>query len=157
MEVRSPTPEGDVFGPVRDGEPTLDSTYPYLSVIGALMYLANSTRPDISFTVDLARSSQAPTRRHWSGVKRVLRYLKGTEDYGLFYARQNSSDGRDQTDPSDCHPVNEHICNLIGYTDAGYLSDPHSAKSQTGCLFLSHRAAISWKSTKQPTVATSSI
>jgi hypothetical protein len=44
---------------------------------------------------------------------------------------------------------------LIGYTDAGYLSDPHNARSQTGFVFLQGGAAISWKSSKQTLVATS--
>jgi hypothetical protein len=52
---------------------------PYLSVIGALMYLANYMTPDIAFAVNLlARYSAAPTRRHWVGVKTILRYLRGT-------------------------------------------------------------------------------
>jgi hypothetical protein len=45
------------------------------------MYLANCTRPDIAFVVNLLdRYNTAPTRRHWVGVKTILRYLKGTQD-----------------------------------------------------------------------------
>ena len=44
---------------------------------------------------------------------------------------------------------------MIGYTDAGYLSDPHNARSQTGFVFLHGGTAISWKSSKQTLVATS--
>jgi hypothetical protein len=66
----------------------LGSEYPYLSVIGALMYLANNTRPDIAFAVNLlARYSAAPTMRYWNGVKDVLRYLRGTSYLGLFYLK----------------------------------------------------------------------
>ena len=62
---------------------------PYLSAIGALMYLANCTRPDIAFPVNLlARYSSTPTRRHWVGVKTILRYLQGTQDLGLWYSRK---------------------------------------------------------------------
>ena len=65
---------------------------PYLSAIGALLYLAQCTRPDISFDVNLlARYSNAPTRRHWNGVKDIFRYLKGTTDLGLLYTRKSSS------------------------------------------------------------------
>ncbi|XP_069150296.1 secreted RxLR effector protein 161-like [Solanum lycopersicum] len=102
------------------------------------MYLANTTRPDIAFAVNLlARYSFAPTRRHWNGIKHILRYLKGTTDMGLFYC------------------VN-YCPNLVGYADAGYLSDPHKAQSQTGYVFIYGGTAISWRSTKQSTVATSS-
>jgi hypothetical protein len=44
---------------------------------------------------------------------------------------------------------------MIGYTDAGYLSDPHNVRSQTGFVFLHGGTTISWKSSKQTLVATS--
>jgi hypothetical protein len=62
--------EKDIFRPRDDNEEILGQNYPYLSAIGALMYLANSTRPDIAFAVNLlARYSAAPTKRHWTGIK----------------------------------------------------------------------------------------
>jgi hypothetical protein len=52
------------------------------------MYLANNTRPDITFAVNLlARFSAAPTMRHWNGVKDFLRYLEGILDLVLFYKK----------------------------------------------------------------------
>ena len=56
---------------------------------------------------------------------------------GLFYSNKDSAD-------------------LVGHVDAGYLSDPHKARSQTGYLFTYGGTAISWRSTKQYIVATSS-
>ena len=89
------------------------------------MYLANSTRPDIAFAVNmLVRHSAAPTKRHWVGVKTVWRYLNGTRDLGLFYSRNQD-------------PI------LLGYTDAGYLSDLHNDRSQTGFVFLQGGTTIS--------------
>ncbi|GJU28889.1 retrovirus-related pol polyprotein [Tanacetum coccineum] len=44
---------------------------------------------------------------------------------------------------------------LVGYFDAGYLSDPHKARSQTGYVFTYGYTAISWRSTKQSLTATS--
>ena len=65
MVVRSLNIETDQFRPCEENEEILDSEFPYLSAIGALMYLANCTRPDISFAVNLlARFSSAPTKRH---------------------------------------------------------------------------------------------
>ena len=47
------------------------------------MYLTTCTRPNIAFPVNLlARYSYAPIRRHWNGIKHILRYLKGTYDMG---------------------------------------------------------------------------
>jgi hypothetical protein len=137
MVVRSLEKEKDIFRLREEGEEILGPQYPYLSLTGALMCLANSTRPDIAFAVNLlARYSSAPTKRHWTGEKQILRYLNGTRDLGLFFQKTN--------DPS-----------LVGYTNAGYLSDPHNARSQTGFVFLHGGNAISWKSSKQTLVATS--
>jgi hypothetical protein len=63
----------DPFRPCEEGEEVLGSEYSYLGAIGALMYLANNTRPDIAFAVNLlARYNAAPTMVHWNGVKDVL-------------------------------------------------------------------------------------
>ncbi|KAL0543958.1 hypothetical protein IC582_019068 [Cucumis melo] len=56
---------------------------------------------------------------------------------GLFYSNKSNFD-------------------LVGYADAGYLSDPHKARSQTGYLFTCGGTAISWRSVKQTMTATSS-
>ena len=125
MVVRSIDLEKDVFRPRGEGEEILGSEFPYLSLIGALMYLANSTSFDIAFAVNLlARHNTAPTKRHWVGGKRILRYLNGTKDLGLFYQKNQ--------DPT-----------LVGYTDARYLFDPHNARSLTGFVFLHDGTAIS--------------
>ncbi|KAM1787885.1 hypothetical protein ACFX11_038242 [Malus domestica] len=71
----------DPFRSKKDDEEILEHDVPYLSAIGALLYLAQYTRPDFFFAVNLlARYSNAPTRRHWTGVKDIFCYLKGTTD-----------------------------------------------------------------------------
>ncbi|WJZ98775.1 hypothetical protein VitviT2T_017282 [Vitis vinifera] len=138
MVVRSLDVKNDPFRPCEKDEELLGPEVPYLSAIGALMYLANCTRPDIAFSVNLlARYSSSPTRRHWNGIKHILRYLRGTTDMGLFYSRESKQQ-------------------LLGYADAGYLSDPHKGRSQTGYVFNYNGTAISWRSVKQTMVATSS-
>ena len=65
MVVRSLDVNKDLFRPQEDNEEIIGPEVPYLSAIGALMYLANNTRPDIAFAVNvLARCSSAPTQRH---------------------------------------------------------------------------------------------
>jgi hypothetical protein len=67
MVVRALETDSDPFRPCQEGEEVLGSEYPYLSAIGALMYLVNNTRSNIAFTVkSLARFSAAPTMRHWN-------------------------------------------------------------------------------------------
>jgi hypothetical protein len=86
MIVRALEKDTDPFGPKQGGEEALGAKYPYLSVIDALMYHANNTRPDIAFTVNcLARHSASPTICHWNDIKNILRYLNGTIDLRLFF------------------------------------------------------------------------
>jgi hypothetical protein len=50
----------------------LGAKYSYLSVIGALMYLANNIRPNIAFTVNYhARHIASPTMHHWNDIKNI--------------------------------------------------------------------------------------
>ena len=59
------------------------------SAIGALLYLSVSTRPDITYSVGtLAKLSSNPTKQHWTALKRVMQYLKGTANYGIVYSRR---------------------------------------------------------------------
>ena len=138
MVVRSLDVKNDPFRPCEKGDELLGPEVPYLSAIGALMYLANCTRPYIAFSVNLlARYSSAPTRRHWKGIQYILRYLSGTTNMGLFYSNKSKE-------------------KLLGYADARYLSDPHKTRSQTGYVFNYNGTVISWRSVKQTMVATSS-
>ncbi|XP_074346794.1 secreted RxLR effector protein 161-like [Apium graveolens] len=108
----------------KDEDP-LGPEVPYISAIGALMYLASNTRPDIAFTVNLlAKFSLDPTKRHWDEIKHILRYLRGTIDLGLFFPNNSKSQ-------------------MVGYADAGYLSDPHVGRTKTGYLLTYCGTAIS--------------
>ncbi|XP_070028918.1 secreted RxLR effector protein 161-like [Nicotiana sylvestris] len=125
MVVRSLVVNKNLFRPPEEDEELLGPEAPYLSAIGALMYLANATRPYIAFSINLlARYNSSPTRRHWNGIKHILRYLKGTLDISLFYANKYSAD-------------------LVGYADAGYLSDSHKPRSQIGYVFTYGGTVIS--------------
>jgi hypothetical protein len=110
----------------------------YRSTVGALLYLSNCTRPDVAFTVNqLARYMAVPRRTHWLALKRLLRYLTSTVDYGLRYTAEG-----------------EHI-RVTGYSDADFAGDLDTRRSTTGMVFMMANAAISWKSTSQKSVALS--
>ena len=112
-----------------------DAKAVYQEMLGALLYLATCTRPDITFAVGrLSRYAAAPTTAHLAAAKTVLRYLKGTTALALEYGK-------------DAH--------LQGYSDADFAADVDSRRSTTGYLFLRNGAAISWLSKIQPTVAAS--
>ena len=82
MMVRLLDIKKDLFRPKEDNEELLGPGVPYLSAIRVvLMYLTNFTMPNIAFVVNLlARHSSTLTKRHWNGVKHLLRYLKCTID-----------------------------------------------------------------------------
>ena len=120
-----------------EGKSTVNSTT-YHNLIGSLRYLTH-TRPDILFAVGiLSRHMENPTQEHYIGVKRVLRYLKGTENYGLFYKK---GDFRGE---------------LIGYSDNDFAGDSNDRKSASGHIFFLGGMAVSWSSKKQIIVALSS-
>ena len=136
MVVRSLDVTKDPFRPLECDSEILGPEVPYLSAIGALMYLSTYTRPDIAFAINLlARYSSCPTKRHWNEIKHILHCLQGTKDMGLYFS-------------------NKCMERLVA--DAEYLSDPHNGRSQTGYVFMCGGASISWCSMKQTIAATSS-
>ena len=129
--------DDDPYRPLDDEEEEIDKPQ-YRAAVGALLYLATNTQPDISFAVSvLAHHSHKPTSRHWQGLKHLMQYLPGTGDLGLHFCKDISSD-------------------IIGYADSGFKPNPVSSKSQTGYIFIKNVALISWFSTKHTMNATSS-
>ncbi|KAL8160151.1 hypothetical protein V2J09_001688, partial [Rumex salicifolius] len=134
--VRNPIVPGEKLTLAGDGV-LVDSTQ-YKQLIGSLLYLTN-TRPDVMFVVGLlSRYMARPTRLHLQAAKRVLRYLKGTMEFGIWY-RKGLKNGR-----------------LIGYTDSDHAGDKDDRKSTSGYVFFLAGGAVSWSSKKQPVVALSS-
>jgi hypothetical protein len=113
----------------------IDATL-YRQIIGSLMYLTN-TKPDICFSVNTLSQFLVEARRvHLVATKHVMRYLKGTIDYGLSY------DG-------------DHNFTLSGYTDSDWARSVADRKSTSGCCFSLGSAMISWQSRKQSSIALS--
>ena len=124
-------------------EPQADQAL-YQQAIGSLMWVAKGTRPDIMYAVgQLSQHCSSPTVRHWNSVLRVLRYLKGTIEYSIQYG------------PETKQPQGTMGPRLQGYCDADYAGDLVDRKSVTGHLFMLNKGPISWTSTKQRCVATS--
>ncbi|GAU31303.1 hypothetical protein TSUD_315120 [Trifolium subterraneum] len=63
----------------------------YKQMVGSLMYLL-ATRPDLAFDVCLvARFMDRPTEMHIVAIKKIMRYVKGTTDFGILYSKTNES------------------------------------------------------------------
>ena len=134
--VSTPLEAGRQFTKFSDGDVPFDKEI-YQQAIGCLTYASTSTRPDISAAVGaLSQHMSQPSTDHWSGVKRVLRYIKGTLNYGLIFT---AGDGI-----------------LHGYSDADWAGDPDSRLSTSGYVFRIGDATVSWSCKKQRTVARSS-
>lgn len=68
-----------------------DNIYKYRQLLGSLMYLSVCTRPDISYACSqLSQYSTCFDMDHWRAAKRVLRYLAGTLNYGLYFSKGNN-------------------------------------------------------------------
>lgn len=118
-----------------DGE-KIDQTQ-YQSLIGTLMYLAISTRPDILHSVSkMAQRNADPRKNHMVQLKHILRYLKGTIDLKLIYQPEGNQ--------------------LEGYVDSDWGGNSVDRKSYTGFIFYFGGSPITWESRKQKSVALSS-
>ena len=110
----------------------------YRALVGALLYIMGTTRPDIAFAViAVSRYCQNPGPAHWKAAKRILAYLRGTIHYGL------------------CFSASDSVNVLIGYTDSNFAGCPDTRRSTTGTLYLLNEGPISWKSRLQKPVAQS--
>ena len=111
---------------------------PYRQVVGSLMYLMVSTRPDLAAALGvLARFMQDPGRIHWEAAKRVLRYVQQTKRLGLQFKRQKSTE-------------------IVGFCDSDWGGDLDTRRSTTGYVFLLGGGAFSWCSKRQGGSALSS-
>lgn len=113
------------------------SKFPFREAVGSLIYLSIATRPDISFAVGVAsRFLENPNESHVNAVKRILKYIKSTLNFGIYF---NGN------------------CNirLIGYSDADYAGDKETRRSTSGYVFLLGENIVSWGSERQKSVALS--
>ena len=113
--VNTPMEGGLKLSKFDEGE-KVDSTV-FKSLVGSLRYLTN-TRPDILYAVGVVcRFTEAPTSPHLKAAKRILRYLKGTIDFGLFYSPSNNY-------------------KLVGFCDSDFAGDVDDRKSTTVFVFF---------------------
>lgn len=121
----------------QDEEPSFD----YRGAIGALMYLATSTRPDIAYSVGyLSRFVANPTQKHCGAVKRILRYLVSTKNLGIVYSLGDTG-------------VDSVV--ISAHSDSDWGNDPDSRKSITGFVMTIAGGAVAWAARRQTIVAQS--
>ena len=108
---------------------------PYRETVGSLLYLAGSTRPDISYAVNvLSRYQMNPTENELKLVERVFQYLKGTVAMGLVYQGRRDD--------------------MVAYSDSNF-ADCEGSKSTCGYIIRLFGDTVAWKTNKQNFVALS--
>ena len=118
-----------------EGNASVDATA-YKQIVGSLMYLT-AARPDLTYVVSLvSKFMERPTEVHQQVVKRVLRYLNGTTELGIFYKRGAKE-------------------KLVAYLDSDYVGDIEDRKSTSGYVFLLGLGVVPWSSKKQLVVTLS--
>jgi len=114
----------------------VDPTY-FKSLVGSLRYLTY-TRPYILYGVGLiSRYMETPEQSHLNAVKRILRYIKGMINEGMFY--------------TSCK-----YFNLINYSDSDWGRDLDERKSTTRFVFFMGDTSFTWSSKKQSIITLSS-
>ncbi|KAJ1043890.1 hypothetical protein NDA10_005317 [Ustilago hordei] len=113
----------------------------YPVIVGKLLWVANSTRPDLSLTVGvLARHMREPSQEHYQAAQRVLRYLESTRQVGLVYRASESQEP------------------LVAHSDANWASDATiQRRSTSGSVALVYGNPVAWKSATQKCVSLSAV
>jgi hypothetical protein len=124
----TPTSEEEIFHMAK---------VPYREVVGCLLYISITCRPDISYAVSqVAKFCQNPGRAHWNAVKKILAYLSGTTELGIMFEKNETS------------PIS-------GYTDADYGDDLDNRCSTSGSVFFVYGNLVSWSRKRQKCISQS--
>lgn len=134
-----PTPGGIIEKTsLKDRGELVDATK-YRELVGALLYIAMCTRPDIAFVVgSLGRRQAEPRALDWTAALRALKYLAGTSAARLRF-----------------RAIDETNSSVVGFCDADYAECRETRRSTSGHVFLLAGAAVVWRSKRQEIVAAS--
>ncbi|KAF3659392.1 putative LRR receptor-like serine/threonine-protein kinase EFR-like [Capsicum annuum] len=110
----------------------MDDARSFRSLVGGLIYLTQ-THPDIAFSVGvISRFMQQPSKVYFGAAKRVLRYIAGNTDYGIWYSQVS----------------NFRLCGFTGSDYAGSLDDRRSILAH---VFTLSSGVVTWSSKKKAT------
>jgi hypothetical protein len=148
METYNPTRtpfESIVPAKTAPGDQPTDAEQ-FRAITGSIIHLAVYTRPDIMFAASkLAQFNSNPSMQHYRAAKHLLRYIQGTKDLVITFCRSPSSASASS------------LSVPLGFSDASFAADPDDRKSTSGYIFFLANGPISWQSTKQTTVALSTM
>ena len=130
---------------------------PYRELIGTLLWIANGTKPDISYAVGtLAKFTNNPGEIHWKALLRVLGYLAKTNEYCIKY--EGIENGRSAVEAIGySRGFLPQLSVFKCYVDASFAADLNTRRSTTGYVFKIAGGPVSWQSRMQTSVALSSM
>ena len=132
-----------------------DTQFHMLSALGSLIYVSGWTRPDVSVAVStLCRHAATPGTEHIKAVKRVIQYLYRTRNDGLLYSNRGASATKPDMYAQGRHPLSTDQNHLDTFVDSDYAADI-SRRSMKGIVIKLANAPVSWTSTLNKTVSTS--
>lgn len=138
-----PIPVGVIYSkkqcPKRECEVQEMSRIPYRNLIGSLAFLANRTRPDICYALNIfSQFQENPGKAHWEGLLKVLGYVKHTKNFKL-----NLSEIRN--------------LKLTAYSDADFANNRDDRTSMGGLILFIDKSPIIWRSFKQKSICLSNM
>lgn len=137
-----PISKGSVYSksccPQTDCEITEMSKLPYRNILGCLSFIANRTRPDISYALNIFSQFQSnPGMIHWNGLLRLLGYVANTRDHRLTLSCSKPQ--------------------IIVYSDADFAANRDDRTSIGGQLILLDNSPIAWRTFKEKSVSLSTM
>ncbi|KAJ0390641.1 hypothetical protein P43SY_010880 [Pythium insidiosum] len=115
------------------------SKKPYRSLIGCIQYVAQCTRPDVTYAVThLSRFMENPGKKHWAAAIKILRYLKATSEKGINYSNLGE------------------LHTPVAFCDADWGTNLDDRRSVSGMVMMMNGGPVVYKSKYQATVALSS-
>lgn len=123
--MSTPLESGKKFHKQTEEEERCDKSI-YQQATGCLTHVSTTRRPDnAAAVVTLSQFMSDPSKEIWMGVKRILRYIKGTLSYGLKFS------------------VNDDKCDLYGFFDADWAGDADNRWSTSGYVFNVANSTVS--------------
>ena len=160
-EFRTPTDERQHYSKKQmpqagSAEAQQMATLPYRELIGSLLWIANGTRPDVTYSVNtLTKFTSNPGLIHWRAALRVLGFLNTTKNYCIRYTQQIHLD---HISPNGyMRGILPNHTDFNCYVDASHASDVDTRRSITGYIFFIFGGPVSWQSRMQTSVALSSM
>lgn len=122
---------------IPDDENLLPNNTKYQSLVGSLLYISNTTRPDICAAVNfICRRTNSPRKSDWEAAKQILKYLKSTINLKMKFLKGDNKV-------------------LECYVDADWAGEIRGRKSTSGCLITLGKNPVYWHCRKQTCVASS--